>query len=275
MKTIIVPTDFSDSSVNAAHYAAEMAQHIHAEIILLHMLPLPLTASEIPLPSDSYEMALDEANISLKRLKNQLEQYSNNKLIISFKTSTNSFMEEIESINRQKKDIFAMVMGTSSGGATQAFFLGSFSLSAARHLTYPVIVVPPDYRYKDIEKIGLACDMKEVSDSIPKDSIHTLLDNYKASLDVLYVSKPNEKHFPEVLSESKFLHIWLKQYHPNISITTNNDVKQGLEDFVQKNNIDLLLLLPKERSFIENLFHKSVTQKIVLHPAVPVMIVHR
>ena len=194
--------------MNAAYYAVAMARHIQANVMLLHVLPLPLTISEVPIPVDSYDIALDEANSSLKNSKAKLEQYTAGSLSISTKCSTSSFLDEIANINMQN-DVFAMIMGTSGAGATQAFFLGSFSISAAKHLHHPVIVVPPDYKYQAIEKIGLACDMKEVSESLPKNSIHALLNEYKASLEVLYVSSHKGKHYPEVLAESKFLQIWL------------------------------------------------------------------
>jgi len=273
MKTIIVPTDFSAASINAAYYAAELAMHTHAEITLLHVIAMPLTVAEVPLPTDSIEIAMGEANRSLKELKEKLESYSNDKLCITFRTTVNSFLGELENFNRQKK-IFAMVMGTSGAGATEAFFLGSFSLAAAKHLARPLIVVPPGYRFREIRKIGLACDMRNVSETVPFQGIKDIFEYFPAKLEILYVSKPKEKMYPQVLTETKFMQNNLAWLHPEIRITTNNDIKQGLEDFVSKNSIDLLMLLPKERNFVESIFHKSVTRKMVLHPEVPVMIVH-
>lgn len=273
MKHIVVPTDFSNASVNAAYYAVEIALCVHAEITLLHVLSLPITVSEVPLPPDSYEISIEEANQSLKALKEQLEARSNNKLYITCKVTTTSFMGEIESFNR-KSNIFAVIMGSSGAGATQAFFLGSFSLTAAKHLDCPLIVVPPGYSYKTIEKVGLACDMQNVSDTVPFFCIKDILGHFNAKLEVLYVSKPDEKMYPQVLTETKFMQDNLAGLHPEIRITANEDIKGGLEDFIQKSGIDLLILVHKERNFVEGIFHKSITKKMVLHPEVPVMILH-
>jgi len=274
MRTIIVPTDFSEASVNAAYYAAEIAMQVKAGITLLHVLPMPILATEVPLPSDSYEIGTQEAGQSLHELKEKMERYSNDKLCITCTTTTRSFQEEMESFDKQQ-DIFAVVMGTSGAGATEAFFLGSFSLTAATHLKdHPLIMVPPAHRFNGIRKIGLACDMKDVLETVPTQRIKDIFEQLHAELEILYVSKPDEKMYPEVLTESKFIQDRLAGLHPQIRIATSDDVKEGLKDFVNKSGIDLLIIVPKERSFIESIFHQSMTKKMVLHPEVPVMILH-
>ncbi|MFA6059165.1 MAG: universal stress protein [Taibaiella sp.] len=271
MKNIIVPTDFSTTSVNAAYYAVEIARHIQANIVLLHVLQLPITVSEVPLPPDSYEVSMAEANQSLKELKEKLEKYSNDKVCIICKVTTGGFMGEIESLNH-KQNTFAMIMGTSGAGASEAFFLGSFSLTAAKHLNHPLFVIPPGYHFNGIHKIGLACDMRNVSDTVPFPGIKDIFDHFDAKLEVLYVSKPSEKMYPQVLAETKFIQNDLARLHPEIRISTNEDIKEGLEDFVKKSGIDVLILVPKERNFVESIFHRSVSKKMVLDPEVPVMI---
>jgi nucleotide-binding universal stress UspA family protein len=273
MKNIIVPTDFSPASVNAAYYAAELALNIQADIVLLHALPLPITVSEVPLPPDSYKLSEAEAQLSLKELQQKLETHTNDKVCITCRVTTDSFAGEIENFNK-KPNIFAMVMGTSGAGATEAFFLGSFSLTAARHFTHPLIVVPPGCTFQGIHKIGLACDMHNVLETVPFPAVKALFKQFDAKLEILYISKPGEKMYPQVLIQSKFMQDHLVALHPEIRITTNEDIKAGLEDFVQKSGIELLILVPKERNFVERIFHKSVTENMVLQAAVPVLILH-
>ena len=49
MKTIIVATDFSDASYNAAQYAANMALGVHANLLLLHVFQMPLIYAQVPM----------------------------------------------------------------------------------------------------------------------------------------------------------------------------------------------------------------------------------
>ena len=41
MKRILVPTDFSESAINATKAAADIARKTNAELILLHIIELP------------------------------------------------------------------------------------------------------------------------------------------------------------------------------------------------------------------------------------------
>ena len=271
MKTIIVPTDFSDVSFNAAVYAVEMALHLHSDIVLLHILSLPVTVSEVPLPLESYEICMEEANRSLEEWKEKLG--SNREINIRCLATTENFAEQIQSFDGGKGP-FAVIMGASGSGAAETLLFGSFCLTAIKHLRCPVFVIPSGYTYKIIEKVGLACDMDNVLDHIPIKGIRAIFEHFDAQLEVLYVNKPSEKMTPEVLRESKFIKICLVGYRPEIRILSDENVQNGLEGFVRHNHIDLLLLLPKERGFMEALFHKSVTREMALHPGIPVMIVH-
>jgi nucleotide-binding universal stress UspA family protein len=274
MNTIVVPTDFSQAAEHAAFYAAELALKLSAAIELVHVSILPLTASEIPLPPGSATNNPDESGHALKELKAKLESRSHGKLNISFRTSTDSFLFELDRLNH-RKDVFAVVMGASGISATAAFFIGSFSLAATKYLECPLIVVPKGYHFRSIEKIGFACDMDNVLDHIPIRGIRTVFDNFNAKMEVLYVSDPGETMLPEVLRESRFIQICLAHYQPEIKILTNEDVRDGLNDFAVRTGIDLLLILPKERNFIDRIFHKSISKGMALHPGVPIMIVHK
>jgi len=274
MKTIIVPTDFSNTALNAAYYAAEVAMHVKADLTLLHVLPMPLIATDVSLPPDSYELMLQDVTRSLNEVKETLQNYTNDKLCITCAVTAHSFLHEMEDATRNK-DIFAVVMGTSGAGATEAFFLGSFSRIAAEHLTrHPLIVVPPVYKFKGIQKIGLACDMRDVPETVPFQGIKDIFKHFDARLDILYVSKADEKMYPRVLTGSKFIQASLAALHPEIRIATSDRIKEGLEKLVHKSRIDLLIVVPKERNFMDSIFHKSLTKKMMSHPEVPVMIVH-
>jgi hypothetical protein len=61
MKTIIAPTDFSPISYNACLYAAKMALDINANLVLLHVMELPLSVAEFPVTEDIFdEISMEE-----------------------------------------------------------------------------------------------------------------------------------------------------------------------------------------------------------------------
>jgi nucleotide-binding universal stress UspA family protein len=274
MKTIIVPIDFSATALNAARYAADLALHIHASVKLLHVMPLPLLVADVPFPYENYGMSIEEVNKSMDQLKEELHKRTNDKIAISGLVTEGVFETQVKGMLIPGMENW-VVMGTSGGGAVNILMFGSFTIFAAKHLSCPVIIVPPGVHYKKIENIGLACDMKNVTETVPFDEIKTICSGFSARLFVLYVSKPDENMYPSVLSETKFMQINLSGIHPDFRIVTHEDASEGLAEFVEKAGIDMLMLIAKERNFVENIFHKSITKSLQAHSSVPVMVLHQ
>jgi len=272
MKTIIVPTDFSAASVNAAVYATQLAEQVQARIVLLHALPLPLTAAALPFPAPGYDDALAETHQLMRALKEKLERDS--PVSISYSITVESFLSEIERFNK-RQDIFAMVMGMSGSGDAEAFLLGSFNLMAATHLTHPLIIVPAGCSFNGFQKLALGCDMLNVSETLPGKSILDFFGYFNAKLHILHITRPGTEVTAQVAVSTRSIQNILQQLQPEIHLANHDTVKEGLEHFVQLNNIDLLIIIPKERSFVEKLFHTSVTKSMALHSKVPVMILHK
>ena len=67
MKTIIVPTDFSEISNNAAFYAAEMANAIKADILLSHIVSLPMAMSEVSIPPETIDLMMNDVSTKFFR----------------------------------------------------------------------------------------------------------------------------------------------------------------------------------------------------------------
>lgn len=274
MKTILVPTDFSDISLNAAHYAADMALDLEADLILVHVLPRQVMVLEVPIPIGNDAEAFNQAEQSMIRTKEALQRYTGHKLNIISQVNSGTFLEQMRNLVKDKSP-FAVIMGTTGAGATETLFLGSYTLIAIKNLTCPVIVVPSGQNFKQVTKIGLACDMKNVDETVPFKAIRSILEHFKAVLKVLYVSKPGEKMYPEVLQQTKFIQNNLEHLHPEIHIATNENVIEGINEFIRKHEIGLLLMIPKDYGFFKTLFHTSVTKRMIRTPDAPIMIIHQ
>jgi nucleotide-binding universal stress UspA family protein len=51
-------------------------------------------------------------------------------------------------------------------------------------------------------------------------------------------------------------------------------VEEGINEFAEKNNIDLLITIPKKHGLFDNLFKHSSTKELITQSHVPVMCVH-
>lgn len=273
MKTLIVPTDFSPVSINAMNYAADMALSIDASLLLLHVYQIPLTFTEVPVVNISLEEIKKISEEKVAELKKGLEHITSGRLKIYAESRLGEVTDEIEDLCK-KINPFAVVMGTKGAGGLERLFLGSNTLTAIKHLTYPVIVVPPGAVFNGIKKIGFACDLNEVVETTPSDKIHEVCTMFNASLLVLNVDYKNKHFLPETPEESLLLHTMLEDLDPVYQYIEHEDVVEGINEFAEKQALDLVITIPKKHKLLSGLFQKSHTRELVFESHIPIMCIH-
>lgn len=274
MKTIIVPTDFSPVATNAMNFAADMAININASLLLLHVYQVPVSMTDVPVVLISTEELKKNNEEKLKDLKQDLARITSGKIKIYTEASMGDVVDELEDICKQIQP-FAVIMGTRGASGAERVLFGSTTLRAIRHLTWPVIIVPPGKEYgTGIKKIGFACDFEKVVETTPVQFIKNMVKEFGAELHVLNVDYESKHFKPETPEESMMLHTLLENLKPNYHFINHRDIEEGINEFVETNNIDLLITIPKKHRLLDNLFKPSSTKKIVAQSHVPVMCVH-
>ena len=166
-------------------------------------------------------------------------------------------------------------MGTTGVSAVERTLFGSNTLTAIKHLTCPVICVPKGKEYGNgVQKIGLACDFKEVVETTPVAEIKEFVKEFHAQLFVLNVDYDNRQFNAETPQQSALLHTVLEEVHPEYHFITHKDIENGINDFAETHNLDLLIAIPKKHKLLDGLFRKSSTKQLVFESHVPVMCVH-
>lgn len=274
MKLLIVPTDFSPISDNATKYAMEMALALDAKIMLVNMYQIPISFSEVPLVTISLDQIKKISEDKLAELKRNLIRISNEKIQVYTKCILGEVSEEVQKLCYNLKP-FAVIMGTRGLTGLGKFFLGSNSLSIIGKIVTPVFVIPPGAAFKPFKKVGLATDMKDVIENMPIEEIREIITYFNADLHVLNVDY-ERKHFTSFTpQESINLDTMLTGLNPVYNFIENKDIDEGLNEFAAKNNIDLLITLPKKHHLLEKILEKSHTRKLVYHTTVPLMCIHQ
>jgi len=273
MKTIIVPTDFSAISNNAMDYAVELAKETNSSILLFHAYQVPVNMTDVPIVLVSIEDLQKNAETRMGEVKKSLEEKINGALKIYAETRLGDTVDELaELCNRIQP--FAVVMGTKGETGLERVFFGSTTLTTIKHVNWPVIVVPPGKRYSSIRKIGFACDFREVIDTTPARFIKDFVKEFHAEMHVLNVDFHNTHFRPETPEESAFLHTLLEELNPKYDFIEDENIEAGIEKFAIKNNLDLVITIPKKHKLLESLFKKSHTRDLVFHSHLPIMCVH-
>lgn len=274
MKSIVVPTDFSASATSAMHYAVGMARALDASIHLFHVYQVPVAVSDVPVVIVSVEELKKNAEEQLGFLKESLEHInSDTKVPITTEAIMGNTMDELENYCKDKHP-YAVIMGTRGSSGVERLLFGSTTLTAIKHLTCPVIVVPPGCAYKQIKKVGFACDFKKVVETTPTQAIKEFVNDFEASLHVLNVDHDNKHFSPASPSESIMLHNMLQDLHPSYHFIEDKDIEDGINKFAEENNLDVIITIPKKHNLLAGLFHKSSTRQLVFESHIPVMCVH-
>lgn len=274
MKTIIIPTDFSPAATNAMNYGVDMALAVNASVLLLHVYNIPVSYGDIPVALLSVDEMKKTADDTIDRVKKDLEHITSGKLKITTETRLGNIVDELEEACK-KIQPFAVVMGTTGSSAVERTLFGSTTLTAIKHLTWPVICVPRGKEYgKGIRKIGLSCDFREVAQTTPVSEIKEFVKEFHAQLFVLNVDHDNQQFRSDTPEQSEILHTALKEVHPEFHFITHRDIEDGINEFAEKNGLDLVIAIPKKHKLLEGIFKKSSTSQLVFESHVPVMCVH-
>lgn len=265
MKTIIAPTDFTTVSENACIYAANLAADINAELVLLHVMELPVPVAEYPVPESMFdEDAIEE---ELQRLKTKLIDTTQANIKISTICLVGSTEHQLRELCKSEQP-FAVVIATHNYNALIRFFSGSTTVYSAKHLNCPVIIVPHNVKYKPVKKIAFASDLRDVYNiSVPE--IEKIVRLFDADLEVFYAGQSERAINSASIGGSLLAHRLLS-IRPVFYNVQSDDVLLGVMSLVKSHHTDLLLILPKKHGP----FHKSQTKDFIQYADVPLMAIH-
>jgi len=274
MKTILIATDFSTVADNAVNYGVELAKSIGYSVTLVHVYQVPVAFADGPLVMVSLDELRQAAEKQLERIKTELRHVHGKELKLYSEAILGNVVEEVGKLS-EKLDPFAIVMGATGLTGAQRVLFGSTTLSAVRQLKHPVIVVPEGRVFgHGIKKIGLACDFREVVDTTPTRFIQQFQKTFQAELHVVSVDFESRAFRADTPEQSLMLHTLLEGTKPVYHFIEEEDVEAGLNRFAEENNLDLLITIPKKHRFLEAIFKRSATKKLLKEARVPVVGIH-
>ncbi len=257
---IIVPTDFSPISLNAAQFAARMlAGQYETTLVLYHVYDSPKGAAE--------------ANTKLQELRDQLLAEG----IVKIETIAEESVDFIESLDRKIRymDAVLVVMSINDKNKLEQVISSSNSLRMIEKNLCPVLVVPQNAKFNQIRNVALASDFKDVQNSIPLVPVKKVLSLFGPNLHIVNInSEIYVSLSEEYLEQRRIMLEMFQEFHPEFYFITTYDFHETLRQFIDDKNIDLVLTFPRKHSFINNLIKGNNTKRLVLESEIPVLAAH-
>ncbi|MEP6617440.1 MAG: universal stress protein [Ginsengibacter sp.] len=273
MKTFLVPVDFSETSKNAALYAANLAATIPGVEIILYNVYGKVYLTGIGSEENS------RRNVSigeLENLKSSIEALKTGVAgaaipDITYIAEEGSFITNLEHFVGSNK-IDMIVMGITGSSRLTQVFMGTNTLHVIRHVDTPVMIIPADAKYTGIKKVLFTSDFKNVKRTTPFDDLTEILNMFTPALHVVNV---DSEHYIELTEDYKkeraVMEAKLSSYSPEFSFLRSFDFLDGINLFLETNNIDAIITVPKKHNFLAQLFQTSHTKKLAYHSHIPII----
>ncbi|HRB72404.1 MULTISPECIES: universal stress protein [unclassified Flavobacterium] len=275
MKKILFPTDFSETANNAFVYALKFANKLQAEVLVLHVYDLP------PISYEGHATAIVEVfeTIELDKFENFKDQIPYLRKIaedndLEYIKMNHILMQGdlIHSIKEVVKDetIDLVVMGTTGASGWQETFFGSNTGSAITNVHKNILSVPNEAKFDVIRNIAFTTRFRD-QDKKALYEVIQFAKMFNAKIKCLAVKTKNfEGDDEEIIA-------WKKEFEKQpveFFIVPDDDVKQTIYDFLDNQHIDILAMVTYKRSFFEELFKQSLTQKLSYHSKIPILVLH-
>lgn len=281
MKTIAVMTDFSDRAENAARYALGLAQHLHANVLLYNSFVVPTTEPmglQVAWSLESFNELQDESEQSLHLLADKLREDLSDlsegafKPVVYIKCDNGTLSTNLNTLLCDK-EILMLVIGTHRKRAS-GFMLGNHMREMIDGVSVPILIIPPQQRFKAIGKIAFATDMQATDLNV----LQSLSGFARPSCAQIMLTHIYTHKLPEEESDrqvNNFLQeVANKINYPNIFFrkVTEPYLEEGIRWLMENVDSDILVMVHRNKGFWDQLLNTSSTQKVAGKITMPLLV---
>jgi nucleotide-binding universal stress UspA family protein len=278
MKQILVPTDFSNNAYTALLYTTKLYGDEPVQFVLLHSFANQVSAltSRVDIGKSEkvmdtlYDQADTEGAEFVDRLRNDVKNDLHTFEVISTSMSlvraTNKLIED--------RGMHLVVMGTKGRTAAEDVLLGSNTIAVVRKIRKaPLLIVPREIEFLAPTEIAFATDYNEAFPTVGIDALLQLVQSHQATLHIVHVGNKEalndrqQSHLngiTTVLKDIKTQYHWLEE---------DGSIAKTIDTFVVDQGMDVLAMVYRKRTVIEQWFREAVVKKIGQHTSVPYIVI--
>jgi nucleotide-binding universal stress UspA family protein len=276
METILVLTDFSSTSKNAALYAFSIAAQLKSKRIVLYnayQAPPVLTEATVPvMPVVDLQTLKEISEESMDHFYESVKDECPAGIEVVQKTEFGVLSEDIQELTKTT-EAELIVIGITGASKIEEVFIGSTATSVMRHSNVPVIIVPAEAKGNTIRTVMLATDYKKVMETTPINAITNFLKRCDAKLHVVNVYEGQDDIKGNKMYQQELLHSMLNELQPEFHSINSDDFIEGINSYVDEHSIDLIITIPRKHGFFDGLFKERHTKKLAFHSHVPLMFI--
>lgn len=284
LKKILLPVKLSPDCIEICKYAMQLAIKTNAEIKLLSFYADPTfnepgknTASWDKFVKIELQDAYNKAQLKLvnfsKELKKQIPREILDKAKFHYRMLKGTPQNVItDACNRYKPDL--VIMGTNKSRKESGEFISKTLNKVLEYSHFPVLAVPVSASFKGKEKINVMYSTNFYdSDNSSFNRLLDILQSFDKKIHCVHIDLHDDPHHQEKVDElNKMLEKEYSQYHIECKLFESKNIVKGFDDYVEKNDIDIISISKVKHSTIYKLFHTDLLEKLIATEKVPILI---
>ncbi|MBC8984900.1 universal stress protein [Pedobacter sp. N36a] len=276
MKKILVATDFSVPSENAAHYALAIAQKLKMDILLCSAFKMRTEVQFGKSLVDDQTRDTRDRDLIGKLLADPAysvieEEYCPR---LAYERAEGNICDVMCSFV-QEENVEIIVIGISGTTGISPSFFGSKRKEMMEKSTVPLLLVPDTAGFNSIRKIAFATDLN-LEDLSSLQFIINIALLLNAQITIVHIT--NKGVEPQQNMKRKIDAFFNKvSLCINFSIIKydyvwNIDIDNGLDWIAEQGNYDMIAITHHKYNFLERMFKGSYTQKLSRHTKIPLLV---
>ena len=276
MKTILIPTDFSENAWHAISYAMNFFKDEYCTFYLLHTYSPAFYRMDYVVGGPAFSAIPDVGvDISLMGLEKTVEDIKKTwanirhrfEVVSSFNTLTDEVNELVSG-----KGIDLVVMGTQGASGAKEVFLGSNTVFVIRKARTPVMAIPEKVKYHPVRNILFPSDYLSAYRPEDLEPVLQIARMHQARFTLLHVNEVNG--LTEVQKDNKS---HLERHLEELDYETVELDGQLMPDavlrYIEEHPVDLLVMMNRRHSFFERLLIRQNVDQIGFHVQIPFVVV--
>ncbi len=275
MRKIVIPTDFSETAMNAIRYAVELFKYERCEFLVLNAYADEVYENTQEMSQDFFEEYKENVekatNKALqKTIVEILNMSPNPKHKYNIISKFGSLVDEVNALV-DKENIDIVIMGTKGKTNDRDITFGSQTLQVIKYVKCPVLAVPVGFHGYPPENILFPTDYMVPFKRRELKLVSMIAKQYVVNVHFLYISDAKEMSYRQKDNRA-FVSCHFNDDKTFYKQVPGNEITTTINEAIMANSIDMLVMINHRHSYLENILYRSNIEKIGLDINIPFLV---
>jgi nucleotide-binding universal stress UspA family protein len=274
MLSILLPTDFSENSLNGIKYALEFFKYQRTTFYFMHAYQNEFYDHEELSSREVFNDVLDnirnESHNNLKDLIDTVKKIAPNPRFTYHTISAYNTLVEEANLIADGKNIDLIVMGTKGKSDERHIVFGSKTFQVLKYVQCPVLAIPSNYTNTQPKRILFPTDYMMPYKRRELKLLSILAKSYRSIIDVLHVSTSDRLSIRQEDNKG-FIENTLSKNEVNFYQEDSRKIAETIKTYIKEKDIDMITMVNTQHSFLEDMLFPSNIDKVSLGLTIPLL----